>query len=72
MNKHEDAYNMTNNIVHEYNEFLGKLWEQFSEETKDALKPDQQAEHIYGTMAEALNQFFQKKLETIESDNSTD
>ena len=71
--KYEDVYKMTSNIEQEYYDFLCKTWNQFSEETKDALKPHQQLEHIYDALAQALNQFFQNKLKTLESEkNGTD
>ena len=64
---------MTTNVEQEYSDFLGKIWNQFSEETKDALKPNQQLEHIYDAMNQTLNQFLQDKLETLELEkNGTD
>ena len=57
---------MTSNIEQEYHDLLCEKWNQFSEETKDAVNPHQQLEHIYDALAQALNQFIQDKLETVE------
>ena len=64
---------MTSNIEQEYHDLLCEIWNQFSEQTKDALKPNQQLEHIYDAMSQTLNQFLQDKLETLELEkNRTD
>lgn len=57
---------MTSNIEKEYHDLLCRMWEQLSEDTKDAFEPHEKFAYIYDVLAQASNRFLQNKLKDLE------
>ena len=61
---------MIDDIEKECYDFICERWVQFSKQTKAIHKPPQHLVHTYDSISQALNQFLQDKLKTLESEKN--
>jgi len=64
--KRKGMPNVTVNIEQEYNDYISKGWQKFSDITTDILKLDQDMQHTYDAISLCSIEFLQEKLKSLQ------